>query len=271
MAALRENITLSTPEWTKIEIDPDLNGYVEMEIYQLNRNHSQTQWSPINIETESTDILAKTEKKFDKDIYVKNTDADENNPIILIVTRDNKFDSVTISNNTLVVDQTTVGEQKELIFRTLDENGDGTGNTDMAIDGSTTEVVFRISPPAGEIWRVARWMLYVQDTKGFDVDKWGNGIILTNGIMPRLKQGGITSELLHMAIMTTGDIGALTYDTVLHTFGNTDDILNARWTFTRAGQYVRLIGDYGDELQVVIRDDLTGLSKQYVQVQGYKE
>lgn len=163
------------------------------------------------------------------------------------------------------------GSQKELLFMRLDTNGDGTGTQDMAVDASLSPIKYFIKPPAGEVWRVARWMLYVQDTKGFDVGLWGNGVVLTNGIVPKIKQNGVERNMTPMAIKSSGNIAEMAYDMTLHTFGSADDILVARWTFTKAGQYLRLDGDLGDELQVIINDDLTGLSSQYVQIQGYKE
>jgi len=163
------------------------------------------------------------------------------------------------------------GSQKELIYKFLDTNGDGTGSINMAIDASVTPSTYYIQPPAGEVWRIARWMLYVQDAKGFDVDKWGNGIVLTNGIVPRIKQGGVITNMLQVPIYNSGDVAQVAYDLELKTFGTADDILVARWTFSKAGQYVRLVGDDGDQLQVYLNDNLSTLTSQKVQIQGYKE
>ena len=163
------------------------------------------------------------------------------------------------------------GTQKQLIFKRLDTVGDGTGVYDMSVDASASSVTYLVKPPAGEVWRVSAMLLYVQDSKGFDVDKWGNGITLTNGMMPRIKLNGSVFDLLQAPIMNSGDIGSLSEAMTLHTFGSADDILTARWNFSKTGQYVRLIGDDADELQIYLNDNYSGLSLQYIGIEGYKE
>ena len=39
----------------------------------------------------------------------------------------------------------------DLFYQRLSVNGDGTGNDDMAVDGSTTPVIFKIAPASGEM------------------------------------------------------------------------------------------------------------------------
>lgn len=159
------------------------------------------------------------------------------------------------------------GPQRPLFIKRLSN-----GVTDnMNVNGSITPEVFKIAPPAGQKWRIARWMLSITDQKGFDVGTFGANGLLTNGIMPRIKIGGVTSDMLDFGIRSNGDIAATAFDMDLYTFGNTDDILTGRLSFTRMGQFIRLDGDSGDELQVVIRDDLTTLTSFYIQAQGYIE
>jgi len=83
------------------------------------------------------------------------------------------------------------GPQKELITKRLDTVGDGSGPFNMAVNGSTSPIIFRIKPPAGEVWRIASWNIYVQDSGAFDASKWGNGITIQNGIIVSFFDGTV--------------------------------------------------------------------------------
>jgi len=166
------------------------------------------------------------------------------------------FREVTISSK---------GSQKQLFFKRL---LDGT-NDNMAVDGSATEVVFKLSPPTGEVWRISDWSIYVEDSGTFDAQKWGNGIVLTNGIMPKLSINGTVSDMLGFAIKTSGDLSSICDGLNHHTFGSGNEILTAEWRLINNGQYIRLTED--DEIQLVIRDDLTDLVNQYATIKGYIE
>ena len=160
--------------------------------------------------------------------------------------------------------------QKELFIRRLDTVGDGSGAFNMAVNGSVTPVVFKVAPPAGEIWRIATWNLYVQDAGTFDASKWGNGITMNNGITLELVDSGVM-PLLQFPVKTSGDVAAIAENINFITIGTGDNIMTAIWSFVSSGQYLVLDGDKGEALQVTVRDNLTGLSSQYIQVSGYKE
>jgi len=163
------------------------------------------------------------------------------------------------------VDISTAGPQKQLIFKRL---MDGT-NDNMSVDGSTTEVVFKLSPPTGEVWRIASWNIYIQDSGTFDAEKWGNGIVMTNGIMPRVLINGTLIDMISFPIKTSGDLSSICDGINLHTFGTGNEIITAEWRLINNGQYLRLTDN--DEIQLVIRDDLTNLVNQYTTVKGYIE
>jgi hypothetical protein len=157
------------------------------------------------------------------------------------------------------------GPQKQLFFKRF-ENG---GSADMNVNGSVTPVVFSASPPAGEVWRIASWSLYVQDGGTFDAEKWGNGITMTNGLLPILNIGGTDYDMLEFTIKTSGDLSSVC-DGLNHlAFGTGDEIVTAEWDFISKGQYVRLTEN--DSIKLVVQDDLTGLVKQYSLIKGYKE
>jgi len=159
------------------------------------------------------------------------------------------------------------GVQKKLFLIHL-TNG---ATTDLSIDGSVTPQVFKLAPPSNQIWRVAKWMMSLKDEKGFDVETFGSNGNLTHGLQPRIKIGGVTNDILDFNIRNNGDISRIACDMKLHTFGNTDDILVAEWNFASVGQHIRLDGSQGDELQVVVNDNLTNVNSIHIQAQGYIE
>ena len=157
------------------------------------------------------------------------------------------------------------GPQKQLFFKRF-ENG---GSADMNVNGSVTPVVFSVSPPAGEVWRIASWSLYVQDGGTFDAEKWGNGITMTNGLVPMVNYGGTSYDLLDFPLINSGDLSSVSDGINHYAFGAGDEIITAEWSFVANGQYLRLTEN--DAIQIVVNDDLTGLTKQYSLIKGYKE
>lgn len=139
----------------------------------------------------------------------------------------------------------------------------------MAVDGSVIEQKFVIKPNAGEIIRLERLIIIVVDAGTFDAGNWGNGVIMTNGMEAQLKQGGVMVSLTGLnPVRTTSDMSAITYDSTYHSFGQGNNYMVFRFTFSKAGQPFRLIGDNDDEFAVVIRDDLTDLVEQTMMAQG---
>ena len=154
-----------------------------------------------------------------------------------------------------------------LFYQRLDTVGDGSGTSNIALaDGSSTPVIFRIVPEDGELVKIARLMIFVEDTGTFDSGDWGNGITLTNGFNFKLTRDGVTTDLLGFGIKTTGEMSSICHDLDHRSFGSGNEFVSFRWTFTKAGATVNLYND--DELQLVINDDMTDLVKMYVHAQG---
>ena len=75
-----------------------------------------------------------------------------------------------------------------LFYQLMDTVGDGSGSTNMAVDGQTSgPITFKVSPGAGEHIKITRIMLYVLDTGDFDANKWGNNVDLINGFTFKTK------------------------------------------------------------------------------------
>jgi hypothetical protein len=159
-------------------------------------------------------------------------------------------------------------------FRFLDTNGDGTGTKDAIGDYSVTQGVFKIAPAAGEVFRIHRLLVYIEDTAGMTSSEYGNlGSALPNGVQLRIHNG--TSTVLDLLdgvpVTVNGEWGGLCYDVALKSWGAGNDVLLVRWTFTNAGAPLRLDGDATEELQVLLDDNLTGLIHHRFQVQGFQE
>lgn len=170
---------------------------------------------------------------------------------------------------------TGAGAQNPIITHILDTNGDKTGAIEATGNYSVTPEIFYIQPPAGEIWQLTRMLFFVEDGAGFDPDTWGSGTALTNGIILRIQDdsGTIFDFTEQDPIKTSGHLGLYMYDTTLLDFGagNTNEVLNARYTFAKSGATVRVIGDNNERLEVLLNDDFTGLVSQHFMVQGFKE
>jgi hypothetical protein len=161
----------------------------------------------------------------------------------------------------------------ELLFRYLDTVGDGSGTKNANGDYSSAEEQFFITPPAGEIYQIDRMIVSIGDTNGFRSSYYGaiTGN-LVNGITVSKRIGTTTIDLDmtdQVPVVSNATWARLCYDADLKTWGAGDELLVVRWTFTKTGGALRLIGDNEDRLTVVLNDDLRGLKEHYFQVQGY--
>ena len=166
------------------------------------------------------------------------------------------------------------GSQLPMFSKQLDTVGDGSGTKNMAVLGTLgTPVIYRLKPPAGEIWKIARLILYIRDAGAFDSGGWGNnlGSPLTNGIQVVSYENAQEFHWLYPPVKSHGDIASVCHDLTYQDFGSGDAFITARWSFTKFGQYLRLHGDEGDELRILVQDDLTHLVEQAVTAQGFYE
>lgn len=162
------------------------------------------------------------------------------------------------------------GEVREYLCRHL-RNAAGSGQT--AIDGSVTPVEFFIRPPGDEIWRIARMVVFIEDSK-INADDYG-AIVggLTNGVeLYVADDNGIINHLMdNGAVNSSAEWAEYCYDADAKFWGVGNEFLTVRWTFTKAGVPIRLDGSKRQRLAILIQDDLTGLIGQEFIVQGYKE
>ncbi len=172
-----------------------------------------------------------------------------------------------------VQDISTTGPQKIRLDRFLDTNGDGSGANLVTGDYSSAEEIFYIQPSAGEAFRVARIIIYIEDTGSFDSGSYGNGLALANGIQVRVQNDGgtIADMTAGLPVKTNTQWGRMCYDIKTSNFGSGNEAMGVRWTFTAGGQFVRLDGDNNERLEVVVNDDFSSLVDHSFLVQGFIE
>lgn len=166
------------------------------------------------------------------------------------------------------------GTQNLNVYRYLDTVGDGSGTKNANGNYAGGATIFRLAPAASTIYRVARMMISIGDTKGMVAEEYGDlGSALGNGVIVRVHNGSSTVLDItdNLPVTTNGEWGRVCFDVDIKSWGNTNELLVARWTFMRAGQYLRLDGDASEELQVVLEDNLTGLLSHHFFAQGYEE
>ncbi len=168
----------------------------------------------------------------------------------------------------------TDGPQRILEYRFLDINGDGTG-TDNAIGNySGAEEIFYIQPPAGTVYRIARMIVNIEDGPTMRAEHYGAlGTALAVGVVLRVSDdSGVIMDITDdIPVTTNAQWAAMCFDIDLKEWGAGDELLAVRWTFTKAGQFIRLDGDNNERLEIVLNDDLTGLVAHRFFIQGYVE
>lgn len=157
-----------------------------------------------------------------------------------------------------------------LLYRFLDTNGDGTGETNAIGDYSSTAQIFKcVAQDDAEYTEVHRLIVSVEDSGAFDAGAYGNNIALTNGISVfHINSDGYRNEFTNSKpILKNADWAHYCYDVNLVGFGTGNDTLAVRWTFTKAGK--PLILNKGEVFGVQLNDDFTGLEQHLFHIQGY--
>jgi len=155
-------------------------------------------------------------------------------------------------------------------YRYADTVGDGTGSREGAVNGSVTPVVLRLMPRAGETsLEVHNMMVHIMDVGLFDTGKYGNNIVLTNGISVGVynADGSLDRDLMDgEPIKLNVEWHHVCYDASLSTYGTGDASLSVSWPFTRAGMPIIL--EFGESICITLADDLTGLTHHAFRFEG---
>ena len=180
------------------------------------------------------------------------------------------------SYKTTVPQNSLAGPQGHIVNRFLRLSGSSaeTNNANGVYNATNQTGSFFISPPAGEIWRIHRLLVTVLNTgSATNIDQYAGIATLANGIKIQVVNG-ITQDLTNDdPIKKLIDWATYCYDLDLKNKVNNGNTCYAgvRWTFVNSGQEIRLIGDNGDRIEVVCRDDLSALTEHHFLIQGYKE
>lgn len=158
-----------------------------------------------------------------------------------------------------------LGKQIKLITRYLDTNGDGTGTKNAIADYSGAQEIFYIQPPAGDIYRIAKLLILVSGKKSsFDTDVYGSVPALTNGIGMRIQDdsGTIVDLTDGLTVKRNGQWGRLTHKTELYegSHGSSNSYFRVECTFAKFGQFMRLVGNNNERLEITVNDDFTDSS-----------
>lgn len=142
---------------------------------------------------------------------------------------------------------------------------------DMAVNGSVTRQEFHITPPTDTVWDVVRVIFHIEDDTAMDDGLFGGIAALTKGCV-LLYRNGHAKNIFN--VKTNGEFAERTYDReyVAKPPAGTGHAMNIRRTFggqEKNGVVIRLDGATGDELVMIIQDDLTGLSHFHGVVQGH--
>jgi len=153
-----------------------------------------------------------------------------------------------------------------MVFKHLSNGVTTNANGDYSIVADTFKLTANTS---SQKLYIKRMIIYIEDVGGFDSGKYGNNIVLTNGIQVGVYDSG-GSMLLDLTdskpIMHNAEWAAMCYDISLSSFGTGNESMAVRWTFGKSGRPLALSS--GQYLAVNLNDDFTGLVSHNFLAQG---
>ena len=144
------------------------------------------------------------------------------------------------------------------------------GNLDASVNGSVDTVVFHAHPAPGVRWDITQIGVQMIDDAAMDYTKFAGIAALANGCVMRVRNG-VYRNIAN--IKRNGDFRLAACDVELLTkSGGGEYAVNAVCQFGgqgNAGVVIRLDGSAGDEIEILIQDDLTGISAFYIALIGH--
>ena len=166
--------------------------------------------------------------------------------------------------------------QTNLLYRFLTDDGTTTGTKDAIGNYSGAAEEFYIEPGPGQVFHIARLIVSIEDGSAFAVSEYGNmGAALTNGVKVEVRSGShaapttVLDLMDGLAVTTNGEWGCHNFDVANLDWGAGNQMLLARWTFSATDGELRIDGDAGERLSVILEDDLSALVHHRFLVQGY--
>lgn len=150
------------------------------------------------------------------------------------------------------------------VQRAVDVNlVDSTGNRNMAVDGSVIPVSFKAVPPDGKKWRINRVLVYLEGANPFSAEKFADLPPLVNGTTNNLNGIKVTSW------KTNRDFALEMYDlNTIKSLAKEDRSFSGRWSFDKAFGKPILIDSNSTGVELIVNDDLSGLTSFYIKAQG---
>lgn len=174
---------------------------------------------------------------------------------------------------TLDVDTDTITIDSPFDFAFTTSGGCSYGSKEMNVDGSVTPVIFRVGPGNLNInvqWDITRIMFAITDAVAMDDGKFGGISALTRGIVLRVTN---SKNKNIFNIKSNGDFALRSYN-IEYTNKAPAGENGFRCRRTFAGQQtngvtIRVSSENNDQIQLIIRDDLTDLTSFNAVVQGH--
>lgn len=146
-------------------------------------------------------------------------------------------------------------------LRFLDTIGDTTGSDDMNVDGSVTPQVFMLEcPPKYHVY-LESVSIFIQDEGAFTANGYGGVAGLTNGLKVLFRQGEtvIADVTDQVPIKSNSDWMSYSFEIHNFNFSGGQSVLAMSYNLAANGRPYKL--SPGQNFAVIVRDDLTGLTK----------
>lgn len=144
---------------------------------------------------------------------------------------------------------------------------------DMAVNGSTTPVAFRLEADPLQLWHILSIILTMTHSSAADDSSFGNLPALSNGCVLRGYSAAVDQYVTLTVWKTNGDIKGDMSD-VSYTDkagGGLHGVNGNGALYERTGAVPRLDGDLGDYMELLIQDDLSSLETFKLKGQGHVE
>lgn len=144
------------------------------------------------------------------------------------------------------------------------------GSANLAVNGSVTRQIFNVRPAQNNKWDITQVIVYIVDDSAMDDTKIGGIAAVSNGIVMRKKNS--TYDNIGN-IKSNGDLKAVGCDVVYATkVGGGEYSMQGICQFGgqgNAGVVIRIDGTTGEEIQFIVQDDLSAITKITAVVVGH--
>lgn len=152
------------------------------------------------------------------------------------------------------------------------------GTSNLAYDSARTVSYASFQPSATSTFRAVRMIVHIEDGAGADQSEYGAmGASLTTGLYLRVANTASNATIIDLlsgkSIVKNADYGRYCYDVNLLSWGATptNEAVQARWTFERAGVPLRLEGSKSEGIVLTVQDTFAALVDHTFCIQGYFE